>query len=84
MKIKKVFASLFSLMGIAAPMTAYAQQVESVVEDSPIILQHRQDFNDSRASLMDSLKVPEKELTYHSSHYSHTSHRSHHSHYSSR
>lgn len=44
MDIKKAFFSILSIIGLFAPTSVYAQEIQSIDADMPIILQHSQDF----------------------------------------
>ncbi len=89
MTFKKIAGLLLSVIGIITPTTIYAEEIKSINETDPVILQHSQEFQHNRAAIVDSSAVSNNgnvELNYshYSSHYSHSSHTSHRSHYSSR
>lgn len=45
MNIKTVIFSLLSIIGIITPTDIYAKEIQSIPEDSPVILEHSQDFS---------------------------------------
>ena len=52
MDIKKAFFSILSIIGLFAPTSVYAQEIQSIDADMPIILQHSQDFQNVRNSVI--------------------------------
>lgn len=86
MRMKKIMVAFCSVIGITFPATSFANFVDSVDADTPIILKHASDLSNDRIVVDQGFDEPEREFLYHTSHYSHyshTSHRSHYSHYSS-
>ncbi len=90
MTFKKIAGLLLSVIGIITPTTIYAEEIKSINETDPVILQHSQEFQHNRAAIVNSPAVANNEnvelnhYSHYSSHYSHSSHNSHRSHYSSR
>lgn len=88
MDIKKASFSILSIIGLFAPTSVYAQEIQSIDADMPIILQHSQDFQNVRNSVITKINNDNADAALyhysHCSHYSHSSHSSHRSHYSSR
>lgn len=89
MSLKKIASLVLSVIGIITPTTIYAEEIKSINETDPVILQHSQEFQHNRATIVSSSadfnnENVELNYTHYSSHYSHSSHSSHRSHYSSR
>lgn len=84
--VKKLFISVLSIVGIITPTSLYAEEIKSINENTPVILQHSQDFQFNKSFITGSNVTSNKNVDLvhysHSSHYSHTSHSSHRSHYS--
>lgn len=86
MQMKKVIAAVCSVIGITVPATSQAHFIDSVDENTPVILRHASELQNNNIVIDSGFDEPESGFLYHTSHYSHyshTSHRSHYSHYSS-
>ena len=90
MNLKKIASLILSVIGIVTPTNMYAEEIKNINETEAVILQHSQEFQQSRASIVNSSLTSGNEnvklthYSHYSSHYSHSSHSSHRSHYSSR
>lgn len=90
MNVKNFFTMFLSILGVAIPLSTYAQQINKIQENAPVVLKHNQDFQYEKMISIYSYKNKDISLYghyshySHRSHYSHSSHSSHSSHYSSR